>query len=200
MKKGPIRSLSFGGLTSQTRSLTCLHSDLIYNQTVSWGFGLFWCLNLLLPLPPPLLPPSAKMCHGCKSSLLSSHQSAGISSMPRSLCAAKREIKETVISSAASAADSCIAVAEWVCEGGAKGCREKMWREGWQRMGQQTVGSTLWYKVLQLSEALWRENTRGRWGCDELRGTTGRELRGCKSHHELRVESIRPCCLVKVVV
>lgn len=32
--------------------------------------------------------------------------------MPRSLCAAKRQIKETVISSTASAADSYVAVAE----------------------------------------------------------------------------------------
>lgn len=103
----------------------------------STGFGLFWCLNILLPLPPPLLPPSAKLCHGCKSSLLSSHQSAGISSMPRSLCAAKREIKGTVISSAASAAESCSAAAEWVCEGGAKGCQgKKRWREGWGGEGR----------------------------------------------------------------
>lgn len=97
--------------------------------------------------------------------------------MPRSLCAAKQEIKDTVISLAASAADSCIAVAEQVCEAvrKAKGCEGKT-MEGrigrTRRMGQQTVGST--YKVLQLSEALWRENRRGRWGCDELRGATGR--------------------------
>jgi len=46
--------------------------------------------------------------------------------MPRSLCAAKRQIKETVIGSTASAADSYVAVAELasgaecvcVCEGG----------------------------------------------------------------------------------
>lgn len=71
--------------------------------------------------------------------------------MPRFLCAAKREIKETVISSAASAADSCIAVTEWVCEAmrGAKGCKgEKKNMEGGmgrrrRRMGQQTVGSTV---------------------------------------------------------
>lgn len=118
---------------------------------------------------------------GVKSSLLSSRQSAGISSMPRSLCAAKREIKETVISSAASAGDSNSRVGLWSREGGyapAKGCKGKTaegGREGWGRIGLQTVGSTLWYKVLQLSEALWRESTRGRWGCDEPRGATGRE-------------------------
>lgn len=69
--------------------------------------------------------------------------------MPRSLCAAKREIKETVISSAASAADSCIAVAEWACEAvrGAKGCKGKTMEGGMgrrrRRVGQQTVGSAL---------------------------------------------------------
>lgn len=101
--------------------------------------------------------------------------------MPRSLCAAKREIKEAVISSAASAADSCIAVAERVCEAvrGAKACKGKKNMEAGmgrkrRRTGQQTVGSAFCYKVLQLSGAPWRENTRRRWGCDELRGATGR--------------------------
>lgn len=69
--------------------------------------------------------------------------------MPRSLCAAKRQIKETVISSTASAEDSYVAVAEWVVGAGrgdtsAKCLKGELgWgtRRGW--MGQLTIGHCL---------------------------------------------------------
>lgn len=101
--------------------------------------------------PPSSLHPLSSVA-GVKSSLLSSHQSAGIWSMPRSLCVAKRQIKETVISSAASAADSCVAVAEGGGGAGrgytsAKCLKGESGREGRgrrrRRMGQQTVGQRL---------------------------------------------------------
>lgn len=86
---------------------------------------------------------------GVKSSLLSSHQSAGIWSMPRSLCAAKQQIKEAVISSPASATDSCIAVQSgwWSWEGFTlqqRMSKGRIWQGGMGRRrgrkGQQTVG------------------------------------------------------------
>lgn len=124
-------------------------------------------------LNPPFLPSSPKQC--AKRSLLSSHQSAGIWSMPRSLCAAKWQIKETVISSAASAADSYAATA--VCASGAEEERRGTLQQSveWENQGGSDEGeekdgathrrSTPWYKVLQLSQTLWRETQSGRrWG------------------------------------
>ena len=110
---------------------------------------------------------------GVKSSLLSSHQSAGIWSMPRSLCAAKRQIKETVISSTASAADSFVAVAEGPVEMRRRGgytstkCRRGKSQNGGvkgRRRGEDRAarcGSAPWYKALQLSQTLWREKQAG---------------------------------------
>lgn len=97
--------------------------------------------------------------------------------MPRFFCAAKRQIKETVISSTASAADSYVAVVE-----GASGAGEEVEgilqqsvkeeihgkRDEGEEKGKDRAthcGSTPLYKVLQLSRTLWRETQtgRGRW-------------------------------------
>lgn len=131
-------------LPSRAYNSLCLYDSLLPKPSRCLSCFFLSCIVSLGPLlsagvkphtPPPSFPSSLcplSSVAGVKSSLLSSHQSAGIWSMPRSLCAAKRQIKESVISSAASAADSCVAVAEAVGRAG-RGYASAMccWRDGW---------------------------------------------------------------------
>lgn len=90
--------------------------------------------------------------------------------MPRSLCAAKRQIKETVISSTESAADSYVFVAERASgagEGGGVTLQQSVEGENHGgrdegETGRQTVGQRLDTRFTAVTSPL--ERNMGGWG------------------------------------